>query len=104
MTENEDEHRSDPADEARRQSRRMARRAVIATCGLAFLAVFAFVLLVDQDWYGFSPRILITLTAGVVATVALAAVLMAVSFHSARTGVDEQSGVPPDEAGGAGDW
>lgn len=97
------EAESEPVDErseARRASRRQSYRTVFWVVVPLLLLMAAFPLFVQLDWFGFRLRVLGLLVLGMVASVGLAAALMAASFHSARSGVDDESGVLPGELGG----
>ena len=81
-----------------RASRRASWRMALLTFGVLIGAMAAFAVSVEMDWYGFRPRVLILLVLGMVLSAALAAGLMAVVFHSHRSGLDEESGLLPPSA------
>ncbi|MBB4658826.1 hypothetical protein [Parvularcula dongshanensis] len=87
-------------EERRADSRRLGWRAALISAGLLLLVLIVFPLFVHLDWFDFRFRVKGLLILGMVATIVLAAALMAVSFHSARSGIDEESGVLPDDAAG----
>ncbi|WP_031554816.1 hypothetical protein [Parvularcula oceani] len=90
MTENDEI--MDERDAHRRSSRKAAWRMAAITAILLLGMVALFPVFVDQDWFDFRPRILILLTVGVVATILMAAGLMAAAFHSDRSGHDDEAG------------
>ena len=90
---------SEERDAAHAASRSKAYRMILVTCLVMFGAMAAFALTAQMDWFGFRPRVLILLVLGMVLSVGLGSVLMAVSFHSNRSGIDEESGVLPADAG-----
>jgi hypothetical protein len=89
-------------DDERRASRGKAYKTVAAVSVLGVLAIVLFGVFVEMDWYGFRWNVLALLILGMLVSIGLAGALMAASFHSARSGIDEESGVLPDEAGYGG--
>ncbi len=87
-------------DTAHRASRKAAYRTVFWVVAplLALMALAP--LIIEQDWFEFRFRVLGLLLLGMVLTIGLAAGLMALSFHSSRSGIDDESGVLPEELDG----
>jgi uncharacterized protein YacL len=73
----------------RRGAMRSARNMVLWTVGLVLAVLIAVVVFAPPEFMQFRLSVLLKLGAGVVATVILAALLMAASFYSARTGHDD---------------
>lgn len=90
----------DQRAEAARASRRLGYRTVFWVVVPLVLLMAAFPLFVHLDWFGFRFRVLGLLLLGMLASIGLAAGLMAASFHSARSGIDEESGVLPSDLPG----
>jgi hypothetical protein len=68
---------------------RSARRMVIWTIGVVVLVLVAVIIFAPPDFLEFRWSVLLKLGIGVLATIILAALLMAASFYSARTGHDD---------------
>ena len=83
-----------------RASRRKGVRSALWVVGLLLSAIIAFPLFVHLDWFDFRFRVLGLLLLGMVLSIGLGAGLMALSFHSARSGIDDESGLLPDDARG----
>ena len=101
MTEPERDDASEGWEQAEarhRDSKRASWRMAIGTVLVLLMAMAAFALTVEMDWYGFRPRVLLLLVLGMIGSAALAAGLMAAVFHSHRSGLDEESGLLPPSA------
>ena len=81
-------------------SRRKGVRTALWVAGLLLAAIALFPLFVHLDWFDFRFRVLGLLLLGMVLSIGLGAGLMALSFHSARAGIDDESGLLPDDARG----
>ena len=104
MTEDEAEREADAAWAERaarhRDSRRKGRRTAAWVVGLLLAVIAAFPLFVHLDWFDFRFRVLGLLLLGMVLSIGLGAGLMALSFHSSRAGIDDESGILPSDAEG----
>jgi preprotein translocase subunit SecF len=69
---------------------RKARAMVVWTVAVVLIAIVAVVVFAPPAFMEFRLSVLIKLGVGVVATVVLAALLMAASFYSNRTGHDDE--------------
>ena len=87
-------------EERLRASKRKGLATVLWTVGILLALVAAFPLFVHLDWFDFRFRVLGLLLLGMVLSIGLGAGLMALSFHSARSGIDEESGLLPSDAEG----
>lgn len=87
-------------DERHRASRRKGVHTALWVIGLLLTLIAAFPLFVHLDWFDFRFRVLGLLLLGMFLSIGLGAGLMALSFHSARSGIDDESGVLPSDAQG----
>ena len=83
-----------------RASKRKGVRTALWVAGLLLALIAAFPLFVHLDWFDFRFRVLGLLLLGMVLSIGLGAGLMALSFHSSRAGIDDESGLLPDDARG----
>ena len=81
-------------------SRRRGVKTALWVVGLLLAVLVAFPLFVHLDWFDFRFRVLGLLLLGMVLSIGLGAGLMALSFHSSRAGIDDESGVLPTDAEG----
>ena len=81
---------ADP-DSQETQARDKAKRMIIGTVLVLVLIVALFVIFVPADFLQFRLSVLLTLGAGVLGTILLAAGLMAASFYSDDSGHDDDA-------------
>ena len=86
--------------ERHRASRSKGVRTALWVVGLLLALIALFPLFVHLDWFDFRFRVLGLLLLGMVLSVGLGAGLMALSFHSSRAGIDDESGHLPGDARG----
>ena len=100
----EEEEAADAAWAARQERHRDSRKKGLATVfwtvGILLAILVAFPLFVHLDWFDFRFRVLGLLLLGMVLSIGLGAGLMALSFHSSRAGIDDESGLLPSDAEG----
>lgn len=101
----DDEEAAADAAWAERDARhRASRRKGVATAlwaiGILLTIIVAFPFFVQMEWFAFRWRVLGLLLMGMVLSIGLGAGLMALSFHSARSGIDDESGHLPGDAQG----